>query len=173
MRLLKFQVKDFRSVIDSGWVEAEQVTSLIGVNESGKTNLLLPLWKLNPAREGEIKPTSDYPKGNYAAVKANPEKFWFIHAHFVLEAALVTELERLTGLPSSILDVVYVAKNFAGNVWVGFPKHQPTTTIPSTELKGLLDTAHAELSSINQLAKEGTLKDTFLRNHSQSERDQR
>ena len=65
MRLIKFRVTNYRSVIDSGWVDAERVTALIGVNELGKTNLLLPLWKLNPAREGEIKPTSDYPKGNY------------------------------------------------------------------------------------------------------------
>lgn len=75
MRLLKFKVCNFRSVDDSGWIDAERVTALIGVNESGKTNLLLPLWKLNPAREGEIKPTSDYPKGNYAAVREKPQKF--------------------------------------------------------------------------------------------------
>src|ERR1700744_1196252 len=82
MRLKRFKVTNFRSVIDSGWVDAEQVTALIGVNESGKTNLLLPLWKLNPASEGEIKPTSDYPKANYAAVRAAPEDFKFITAQF-------------------------------------------------------------------------------------------
>jgi len=82
MRLIKFKVQNFRSVVDSGWIDAEQVTALIGVNESGKTNLLLPLWKLNPAREGEIRPTSDYPKGNYAAVREKPNAFWFIHAFF-------------------------------------------------------------------------------------------
>jgi hypothetical protein len=36
----------------------------IGVNESGKTNLLLPLWKLNPAHEGEIRPMSDCPSSD-------------------------------------------------------------------------------------------------------------
>ena len=38
----------------SGWIEVDNVTSLIGTNESGKTNLLLPLWKLNPAKDGEV-----------------------------------------------------------------------------------------------------------------------
>ena len=52
MRLLKYRVTDFRSVEDSGWIDTDSVTALVGVNESGKTNLLLPLWKLNPAREG-------------------------------------------------------------------------------------------------------------------------
>ena len=54
MKLTRFRVTNFRSVKDSGWVDVDDVTALIGVNESGKTNLLLPLWKLNPALDGEI-----------------------------------------------------------------------------------------------------------------------
>ena len=104
MRLVKFKVENFRSVIDSGWIDAEQVTALIGVNESGKTNLLLPLWKLNPAREGEIRPTSDYPKGNYAAVREKPEKFWFIHAHFDVDE-LADQIATLTGLDRTLVNV--------------------------------------------------------------------
>ena len=42
MKLKQFCVTNFRSVENSGWIEAEKVTALIGVNESGKTNLLLP-----------------------------------------------------------------------------------------------------------------------------------
>ena len=49
MQVLAFRVRNFRSVEDSGWVNIDRVTALIGTNESGKTNLLLPLWKLNPA----------------------------------------------------------------------------------------------------------------------------
>ncbi len=67
---------------DSGDIEAGDVAALIGVNESGKTNLLLPLWKLNPAREGEIQPTSDYPKTMFADVRAKPGDFRFISADF-------------------------------------------------------------------------------------------
>jgi len=72
MKLVKYRVTNYRSVIDSGWIEANQVTALIGVNESGKTNLLLPLWKFNPAREGEIKATSDYPKATFNEIQADP-----------------------------------------------------------------------------------------------------
>ena len=54
MILKSFRVTEFRSVKDSGWIDAESITALIGTNESGKTNILLPLWKLNPADEGKI-----------------------------------------------------------------------------------------------------------------------
>ena len=43
MKLTSFRVTEFRSVKDSGWIDAEDVTALIGTNESGKTNILLPL----------------------------------------------------------------------------------------------------------------------------------
>lgn len=48
MKLVEFQVKNYRSVNDSGNIEVSQRTALVGRNESGKTNLLLTLASLNP-----------------------------------------------------------------------------------------------------------------------------
>ena len=45
-KLTKFKVQNFRSIEDSGWIDAENVTCLVGTNESGKTNLLLALCLL-------------------------------------------------------------------------------------------------------------------------------
>lgn len=49
MKLNHFRVKNFRSINDSGVIEIDRITSLVGRNESGKTNLLLALYNLNPA----------------------------------------------------------------------------------------------------------------------------
>ena len=110
MQLTRFKVTNFRSVVDSGWVEVERVTAFIGINESGKTNLLLPLWKLNPARDGEIVPTSDYPKTNYAAVRSNPSAFTFIRAEFAL-GELAERVATLTGHDRQALEFVQVSRN--------------------------------------------------------------
>lgn len=59
MKLIKCRVTNFHSMKDSGDIEAGDVAALIDVNESGKMNLLLPLWRLKTAREGELRPTSD------------------------------------------------------------------------------------------------------------------
>ncbi len=64
-KLTKFRVQNFRSIEDSGWIDAENVTCLVGTNESGKTNLLLALWKLNPANKEPITPLVDYPRKKY------------------------------------------------------------------------------------------------------------
>ena len=85
MKLLRYRVRDFRSVEDSNWIDVENTTALVGVNESGKTNLLLPLWKLRPAKEGELEPTSDYPKAKFGDIRKAPKSFKFIEAEFVNE----------------------------------------------------------------------------------------
>ena len=57
MKLLNFQVWDFRSINDSGPVNTPRITAMLGRNESGKTNLLLALRSLNPP--GGLRPLSD------------------------------------------------------------------------------------------------------------------
>lgn len=157
MRLTRYKVTNFRSVDDSGWIEADRVTALIGVNESGKTNLLLPLWKLNPAREGEIKSTSDYPKGNYTAVRANPGNYRFIVAEFdVSEHA--DKLSKLTSLGREYLDLVEVSRYFDGRHEIAFPKYTPPTEAPSDEICKLIDDTKNEITSITPRPKEASLK---------------
>lgn len=97
MRLKQFNVTNFRSVLSSGWIEAEDVTALIGANESGKTNLLVPLWKLNPAREGELAPTSDYPKSMFADIRAKPSRHCFISADFTTDG-FTASIARTAGI---------------------------------------------------------------------------
>ena len=45
MPLIAFRITNFRSVVDSGWVSfsADDVTVLVGQNESGKTSILQAL----------------------------------------------------------------------------------------------------------------------------------
>ena len=48
MDLIKFRVTMYKGIIDSGWVDVDRLTVLVGKNESGKTSLLKALHKLNP-----------------------------------------------------------------------------------------------------------------------------
>jgi hypothetical protein len=64
MRLLQAQVKNFKSIENSGPVTIDSgVTVLVGQNEAGKTAFLQALEKANPARKGiKFDPTEDYPR---------------------------------------------------------------------------------------------------------------
>lgn len=159
--LIRYRVTNFRSVVDSGWIDAERVTALIGVNESGKTNLLLPLWKLNPAREGEIVPTSDYPKANYAAVRANPGAFIFVTAEFAIPG-LADKLSELTGADAGLLDRVQVSRAFDAEYTLAFPKYTRRTDIDGREAKSLIDGAVNEIKATSALQKEAHTKAAML-----------
>ncbi|MGA9668613.1 MAG: AAA family ATPase, partial [Terracidiphilus sp.] len=64
MRLVSFQVRDFKSVYDSGRIDVSDVTCLVGKNESGKTTLLQALYRLNPIipEHQKFDVTDDYPR---------------------------------------------------------------------------------------------------------------
>ncbi|CCJ07879.1 AAA family ATPase [Methylocystis sp. SC2] len=162
MRLTGFQVKNFRSVVDSGWIETDGVTALVGVNESGKTNLLLPLWKLNPAQEGELKPTSDYPKANYGAVRANPSEFQFITAEFDC-SELASDLAKMSGAPKEALDIVRVSRNFDEEYSISFPKHQQVRSRKASDIRSLIEGAISEIEGMQPLAKEAATKPELLK----------
>lgn len=161
MRLLRYRVTNFRSVIDSGWISIDDVTALIGVNESGKSNLLLPLWKLKPAREGDIRPTSDYPKTMFAEIRENPGRFCFISVEFEL-GDLAERFASSTGIALEEAQVVRVDRYYDGEYKVSFPRHQHHTTASAEEVEGLLQTALTEIKSISALAKEETQKDELV-----------
>ncbi len=118
--LTRFRVSNFRSVSDSGWLKLDNVTALIGVNESGKTNLLLPLWKLNPASGGEIEPVSDYPKALFATIRNAPDQFQFVTAEFAT-GRFAQELAAMAGIPENQARRVSVARLYNGAYRIAFP----------------------------------------------------
>lgn len=63
MQLKSFRARNFRSINDSGEVQVSRITSLLGRNESGKSNLLRALHSLNPV-EGfkALSPIKDFPR---------------------------------------------------------------------------------------------------------------
>lgn len=63
MKLTSFWVQNFRSIEDSGWINVGDLTSLVGRNESGKSNLLLALASLNPpSGRVALNPVKDFPR---------------------------------------------------------------------------------------------------------------
>ncbi len=148
MRLTAFRVTNFRSVADSAWIEASSITSLIGTNESGKTNLLVPLWKLNPAKEGEIKLLADAPRKEYATIRQAKEKPIFIRARFELEPSLSAQIAEIAGVDLMEVQEVEVARDFSGNRYIQFPKANPTPTIDRSDILGRLQTTRAEIDGL-------------------------
>jgi hypothetical protein len=162
MELTRFRVINFRSVEDSGWIDINRVAALIGTNESGKTNLLLPLWKLNPAGGGEIRPTADYPRKLYNEIREAKEKPVFIEAVFEADDELVEKLQELTGASPDDVRTVFISRSYGGGYQVGFPNAKPRRTVPSGQVRDLLDASQREIEGTPPTKTEEGLKVSML-----------
>lgn len=156
MQLTRYLVTNFRSVEDSGWIEMDRVTALIGENESGKTNLLVPLWKLKPAREGEIHPTDDYPKKLFGQIRASPGDHCFITAEFET-GELADQLATIAGLTARDTDTVVVKRFFDGRHEVSFPRFEKVTAAAGDAVRELIAATIADVASFNALKQEADL----------------
>lgn len=154
MQLKSFRVTKFRSVDDSGLIETDGVTALIGINESGKSNLLLPLWKLNPAKDGAIKPTADYPRKSYNDFRNMEKKPIFIEAIFTPDEGLRQKLATLSHSVAEDFEEILIRKDFAGNSYVAFPKAPSSRTVGREHVATIVEKAAAEINNLTPMKSE-------------------
>jgi predicted ATPase len=162
MMLVRFRVTTFRSVEDSGWIDVDDVTAFIGTNESGKSNLLLPLWKLNPAKDGEIHPTSDFPRKHFTAFRSAQTKPVFIEAEFAVRGALRTRLARKAGLDEAVVKKLMVRRRLDGEYEINFPLVPQARTVSVEDLASLLESARSEIESIGPMKTEQAITSNIL-----------
>lgn len=161
LQITRMNVTNFRSVADSGWIEIDRVTAFIGVNESGKTNLLLPLWKFNPARDGELHPTSDYPKKIFGDIRSNPAGYRFITVE--LETGeLAAQISQMTGFAEARLKKVHVSRSYDSSYQVVFPDAVIARTVPVAEVRAMLERVVADIEATNALKAEEEQKSVYL-----------
>jgi len=106
MKLLRARVTNFKCIEDSGWVWFDDVTCLVGKNESGKTAFLQALRRLSPAggASGDFD-LRDYPRRRFARYRPQ-------HARRPADA-VTAEFELLPGEGGAIgSSRVTVRKNY-------------------------------------------------------------
>lgn len=161
MKLLRYRVENFRSVRNSGWINVDDVTAMIGINESGKSNLLLPLWKLKPAREGEVEPNSDYPVSMFAEITNAPENYRFVLAEFDT-TGIASSISEITNLSAEKLKRVHVSRYFDGKYKIDFPDAEGPEPIEAIEVSRMLSETSEAISNLTALKQEAKLKTTIL-----------
>jgi len=63
MILKNLKIKNYKSIIDSGMFNIEDITTLVGKNESGKSAILEAIYKMNPVNKNDkYEHLYDYPR---------------------------------------------------------------------------------------------------------------
>jgi AAA15 family ATPase/GTPase len=180
-------VTDFRSIIDSGWIDSQDVTVFAGDNESGKTTLFFALMKLMPAerlevlktsradiyRIAEINLTADVPIDRSEQLLPSIENVIFVRAEFEISAKLKEQIFKIN---SEIVfpDTIIVARTYSGkyeiNVGVELSEDQKTkidglilSQMPKFQYFHEVTEASSNIDLITLMGKlSGTLKDNVL-----------
>jgi len=102
MKLIEVSVNKFRSIIDSTPVRIqEDITCLVGKNESGKTSFLHALYRLNPARPNvNFRVEDQYPawlEKKDRMKGEDLEKFKPVSAKFQMDQELIDDIHETFG----------------------------------------------------------------------------
>lgn len=133
MKLKGFQVQMFRSIIDSGWVDIEPLTVVVGKNEVGKTSLLRALHKLKPFAPDPYVMDNEWPRGRR---RERDEKQIVCRARFELETPDLQALRKAVGLELPT-GVVGFSRDYKGTLHVEVP--WPTDVLPRRPPSSVLD----------------------------------
>jgi recombinational DNA repair ATPase RecF len=118
-KLDRFKVINFRSIEESDWIEASENSCLVGTNEAGKTNLLIALWKLNPANNEPIIPLDDFPRHLYSKYKADGHsEDVFIAADFILDTSFQNDIAKKLNCDLEQIRRVLVKRKYSGECLV-------------------------------------------------------
>ena len=120
MKLVRARVTDFKSIDDSGWVDIDAVTSMVGKNESGKTAFLGALKRLNPVDGDQEFELKDFPRKGYVRYRrqheANPATA--VSAVMTLSDEEREEVASLIGEGVIVSEEIGVSKNYKNElIW--------------------------------------------------------
>jgi len=141
MRLTSVRVRRFRNILDSNPIQVQDdVTCLVGKNESGKTAILEALYRLKPIYPETFHDIDDYPRW----LLANPrrsgeiEKTSPVEATFELEPSDVEAIEAVAG--PGIVGVgshLIISRDYTNQLHVDVPEVNERPTV-----QRLIDTAN-------------------------------
>jgi AAA ATPase domain len=122
MRLRRVHVTNYRSVVDSGPVDVDDISCLVGKNESGKTSFLMAVELLNPALgDRQIDIVRDYPAwlladGEKRLAAGDPPVV--VAAHYSLDADERAEFDALFGEGALTTEQPEIKVRYDGNhIW--------------------------------------------------------
>ena len=116
MKLKSFRVTKYKGIMDSGSIELEDLTVIVGKNESGKTSLLRALHKFNPFNPDPYRMEREWPRGHR---REQNDRQIICEARFQLTDEELDQLKAISDQPLSSQHVI-VTKDYAGRFEVLF-----------------------------------------------------
>ena len=147
MKLTAFRVTNYRSVNDSGWVDVAKMTTLVGRNESGKSNMLLALASLNPpGGPVALSTLKDFPRDRDR--EAFDQELSVVESRWSLDEEESGKLNEIYGRDVGVTEVI-VARGYAAARTVRVSA-APATPLPAAEIKRKLKSIGTRVELVSE-----------------------
>lgn len=118
MKLRRFKISNYKCIEDSGWINVNDLTVVVGKNEAGKTTLLKGLYKLKSFKNELYDIDREWPRGRRASRDIN---HIVCSAEFELLEHQTQKLFELTGIEPQ-LNFVTFNKHYSNEIGVDISK---------------------------------------------------
>jgi predicted ATPase len=159
MQLRAFRVLYYRPILDSGWVDVDDITVVVGKNESGKTALLKALHKFNPFKPEPYNIDREWPRGHR---KERSQDEVVVETKFEFTDTEKTQIREWC--PASVAPTgVQVSKTYKGDFKFAFlptdlPSEPPVDWIESRTRAVIGTPAEAASAQLKQAINDATTK---------------
>lgn len=155
MKLIDFQITMYRSIINSGKVKVENLSVLVGKNESGKTSLLKALHKLNPATPTNIDINYEWPRGRR---HERSDGQVFCTATFELSEEEETHIKSQLSVD---LDkkTIKISKNYRNEIIIHTPQNSDININQKKKLQNLISILKSPIINTSEKYR------TFMQSH--------
>jgi energy-coupling factor transporter ATP-binding protein EcfA2 len=151
MQLTEFRVQNYKIINDTGWIPVENLTILVGKNESGKSAIFRALSKLNPSDGIGYDGLKEFPRQRYAGEITKTD--WpAASGRFTL---IPREQEELRSLSELCRDVeeVEVTRHYTGKYSITYHPDIGVELVTTGDLFYAIDVAIEQIR--NLIAPEG------------------
>jgi predicted ATP-dependent endonuclease of OLD family len=141
MKLEKCRIQNYRCITDSGWVDFDDISVIVGRNESGKTSFLKALWRLKPYQDIGYNIDREWPSGRRK--EKSPEKV-VVEAEFSFSKKEQKEIATINESAKGIHSVL-ISRNYAGEYAHIFSPDTPNT---EHEISWVVDLLNSKLEEL-------------------------
>jgi len=133
MKMTRFRIQNYKKFRDTGWVSCEDLTVLVGKNESGKSSIFRSLSKLNPSDGERFDGLKEFPRGRYTS-EFKTQDWPVASAEFLLSDQDRASIVKISRALSQVTKVV-CTRHYSGALEVEFV---PGVEFPETSNAALL-----------------------------------
>ena len=151
MQLAEFRVQNYKIIEDSGWIPVQDLTILVGKNESGKSAIFRALSKLNPSDGEGYDGLKEFPRQRYAS-EITREDWPVASGRFILTQDEQRDLTGISELCKAVTDVT-VTRHYTGKYSITYHPDVGVDIVTATDLRYSIDNAIEQVRNLS--AQEG------------------